>query len=82
MQRRLAVLAALDPHERAERELFPAANLLLGMLNGIAVPPFLKTPEDPRALARQVGALFLDGFLGPASRVGDLVAVTGDVHDA
>jgi AcrR family transcriptional regulator len=82
MQRWLAVLAELDPHGRSERELFPAANLLLGMLNGIAVRPFLKTPEDPRSLARQVGALFLDGFLESSRDGAQPLAVTGDVHDA
>jgi AcrR family transcriptional regulator len=84
MQRWLAVLAELDPHGRSQPELFPAANLLLGMLNGIAVSPFLKTPEDPRALAGQVGALFLDGFLESSRDGGEhvTVAVTGDVHDA
>jgi AcrR family transcriptional regulator len=82
MHRWLAVLAELDPHGRTERALFPAANLLLGMLNGIAAPPFLETPEDPGRLARQVGSLFLDGFLEPSSHGDELVAVAGDVHDA
>ena len=74
MERWLGVLGALDPHERTERERFSAANLLLGMLNGIAVRPFLKTPEDARRLAVEVGALFLNGFLERS--------VTGDRHDA
>jgi AcrR family transcriptional regulator len=82
MQRWLAVLAGLDPHGRSERELFPTVNLLLGMLNGIAARPFLETPDDPRRLARQVGALFLDGFLEPSSHGGELVPVSGDLRDA
>jgi hypothetical protein len=57
------VLRQLDPHERPEAELFSATNLLLGMLNGIATRPFLRSPEDTRALAAEVGALFLHGFL-------------------
>jgi len=73
MERWLGVLGALDPHERTEREQFSAANLLLGMLNGIAVRPFLKTPEDTRRLAVEVGALFLNGFLERSA--------TGDRHD-
>jgi AcrR family transcriptional regulator len=63
IDRWMAVLRDLDPHRRGEREIFSAANVLLGMLNGIAVRPFLKTAEDAAALAGQVGALFLHGFL-------------------
>jgi len=63
LRRGLAVLRQLDPHERSEVELFSATNLLLGMLNGIATRPFLRSAEDTRALAAQVGALFLYGFL-------------------
>jgi hypothetical protein len=33
------------------------------MLNGIATRPFIRSVEDARALAAQVGALFLYGFL-------------------
>jgi hypothetical protein len=58
------VLAALDPQRRSEAELHSATNLLLGMLNGIARRPFLRSPEDTRALAAEVGALFQYGFLG------------------
>jgi AcrR family transcriptional regulator len=82
MERWLAVLAELDPQARSERELFSAVNLLLGMLNGIAARPFLRTAEDPGRLAGQVGALFLDGFLEPSSHGGELVPVTGDLRDA
>jgi AcrR family transcriptional regulator len=63
IDRWVAVLRDLDPHGRGEHELFSAATVLLGMLNGIAVRPFLKTAEDAGALAGQVGALFLHGFL-------------------
>jgi AcrR family transcriptional regulator len=67
----LDVLRELDPHGRSDRELFAAVNLLLGMLNGIAVPPFFKTADDAAALFGQVAALFLHGFLhlgGPHDR--------------
>jgi AcrR family transcriptional regulator len=63
LQRGLAVLHDLDPHRRSATELFSATNLLLGMLNGIATRPFLRSADDARALAAQVGALFLYGFL-------------------
>jgi AcrR family transcriptional regulator len=63
LQRGLAVLRELDPHRRSDGELLSATNLLLGMLNGIATRPFLRTDEDARALAGEVGALFLYGFL-------------------
>jgi hypothetical protein len=82
MERWLGVLRELDPHERSDRELFSAANLLLGMLNGIAARPFLKAPDDPRGLAGQVGALFLHGFLDSSTDGREPVAVTGDAHDA
>jgi AcrR family transcriptional regulator len=82
MERWLGVLRELDPHERSGRALFSALNLLLGMLNGIAARPFLKTPDDPRELAGQVGALFLHGFLDSSADGLEAVAVTGDTHDA
>jgi AcrR family transcriptional regulator len=82
MERWLGVLRELDPRERSERALFSAANLLLGMLNGIAARPFLKAPEEPRRLAGQVGALFLHGFLDSPIDGGEPVAVTGEAHDA
>jgi len=62
LQRGLTLLRELDPHARSEAELFSATNLLLGMLNGIATRPFLRS-ADARALAAEVGALFLYGFL-------------------
>jgi AcrR family transcriptional regulator len=81
MERWLGVLRALDPHARPDRELFAAVNLLLGMLNGIAVPPFLRTPDDARRLAGDIGALFLHGFLERAPD-GAEPAVAGGAHEA
>jgi len=63
LARGLAVLRQLDPHGRSEDELVSATNLLLGMLNGIATRPFLRSGADAQALAAEVGALFLYGFL-------------------
>jgi AcrR family transcriptional regulator len=63
LQRGLAVLREVDPHRRSDAELLSATNLLLGMLNGIATRPFLRSAEDARALAAEVSALFLYGFL-------------------
>lgn len=67
LHRGLAVLKELDPHRRSQDELLSATNLLLGMLNGIATRPFLRSAEDARALAAEVGALFLYGFLEHAA---------------
>jgi len=67
LHRGLAVLKELDPHRRPHDELLSATNLLLGMLNGIATRPFLRSPEDARALAAEVGTLFLYGFLERAT---------------
>ncbi len=67
LHRGLGVLRELDPHGRSGDELLSATNLLLGMLNGIATRPFLRSAEDARALAAQVGALFLYGFLERAA---------------
>jgi AcrR family transcriptional regulator len=63
LERGLAVLAGLDPHGRTRDELFSATNLLLGMLNGIATRPFLRSPDSVGTLAAEVAALFLYGFL-------------------
>lgn len=82
MERWLGVLRELDPHGRSDHELFSATNLLLGMLNGIAVRAFLKTPADARLLAGEVGALFLYGFLERAPEPGELAGTTGGSHDA
>ena len=65
LQRGLAILRELDPNGRSGDELLSATNLLLGMLNGIATRPFLRSREDARTLAARVGALFLYGFLEP-----------------
>jgi AcrR family transcriptional regulator len=80
LARGLAVLEALDPRRRSRDELLSATNLLLGMLNGIATRPFLRSAEDARALAAEVGALFLHGFLGaPTGERAVLTAgVSGD----
>jgi AcrR family transcriptional regulator len=75
LARGLAVLRELDPRGRPDAALRSATNLLLGMLNGIATRPFLRSPADARALADEVGALFLHGFLAAgAHRDGAAVA--------
>ena len=81
MERWLAVLRDLDPHARSHRALFSAANVLLGMLNGIAVPAFLKGADEVRHLAAEVGALFLYGFLERAMHGDDPAAVAGERHE-
>jgi len=65
LKRGLATLGDLDPRGRSRDELLSATNLLLGMLNGIATRPFLRSSDDARALAGEVGSLFLYGFLEP-----------------
>ena len=82
IERWLGVLGELDPHRRSPRALFSAANLLLGMLNGVAARPFLRTPDDPRRLAGEVGALFLHGFLGRCPAEREPVVPIGVSHDA
>lgn len=67
LQRGLAILRELDPHGRSGDELLSATNLLLGMLNGIATRPFVRSGEDVRSLAAEVSALFLYGFLERSS---------------
>jgi AcrR family transcriptional regulator len=66
LRRAVAILRGLDPHGRTPDELYSATNLLLGMLNGIATRPFLRADADARALAAEVTALFLYGFLAAA----------------
>jgi AcrR family transcriptional regulator len=61
--RGLGILRELDPHHRSGDELLSATNLLLGMLNGIATRPFIRSGDDARTLAADVSALFLYGFL-------------------
>ncbi len=82
MDRWLAVLAELDPHARPGRALFSATNVVLGMLNGIATPAFLRTADDPRVLAGEIGRLFLYGFLERAGDDGEPAAALGGTHDA
>lgn len=81
LQRGLAILREVDPHARSGDELLSATNLLLGMLNGIARRPFLRSGEDARTLAGEVGALFLYGFLERSSVGGHLPAAIGGKHD-
>jgi AcrR family transcriptional regulator len=63
LRRGIAILAELDPHRRTHEELLSATILLLGMLNGVATRPFLRTPDGAATLANEIGALFLHGFL-------------------
>ena len=83
--RGLEVLRELDPCGRSTEALLSATNLLLGMLNGIATRPFLRADGDADALAHEVGALFLHGFLPPSpglAGVGaEMTGVTGDGRD-
>lgn len=80
--RGIAVLRELDPHARSGDELLSATVLLLGMLNGVATRPFLRSREDARTLAGEVGALFLYGFLERSSERGAGAAILGGTHDA
>lgn len=67
LERGLIILRDLEVHGRSGDELLSATNLLLGMLNGIATRPFVRSSEDAHALAGDVARLFLYGFLaGPA----------------
>jgi len=81
--RGLAVLRELDPHGRSGDELISATNLLLGMLNGIATRPFVRSRDDARRLAGEVGALFLHGFLERSAERSEVPdGVLGGEHDA
>jgi AcrR family transcriptional regulator len=82
MARGLQILATLDPHGRSGDQLYSATNLLLGMLNGIATGPFLRTRDDARVLAAHVGGLFLHGFLERSTPDGGEAALVGGTHDA
>ncbi|MBI3454769.1 MAG: TetR/AcrR family transcriptional regulator [Candidatus Rokubacteria bacterium] len=83
LQRGLAILRDLDPHGRSGDELLSATNLLLGMLNGIATRPFVRSGDDARALAAEVAALFLYGFLERSGDGGGVPAgALGGEHDA
>jgi AcrR family transcriptional regulator len=81
VRRALAVLSEVDPRGRSGDELLSATNLLLGMLNGIARRPFLRSGEDVRALAAEATALFLHGFLERAERRHVAVTTGGGDHD-
>jgi AcrR family transcriptional regulator len=80
--RSLGVLSELDPHRRSGDELYSATNLLLGMLNGIAAGPFVRSPKDARRLAGQVGGLFLYGFLDRSTEPDGAALALGGTHDA
>ncbi len=82
LQRGLAILREIDPHERSGDELLSATILLLGMLNGIATRPFLRSREDARTLAGEVGALFLYGFLERSADRSAGAAILGGTHDS
>lgn len=82
LQRGLAVLRELDPHARSSDELLSATILLLGMLNGIATRPFLRSREDARTLAGEVGALFLYGFLERSADRSAGAPLLGGTHDS
>lgn len=56
-------LRALDAQGRSDDELLEAAELLFGMLNGIATRPFGASPATSPSLAELVNNLFLHGFL-------------------
>lgn len=77
----LGILRELDAHGRPGDELLSATNLLLGMLNSIGRPPFIRRSDDARVLADQVGALFLYGFLEGSAAGGVPVAALGAQHD-
>ena len=51
------------------------------MLNGIGRPPFIRTSDDARALADQVGSLFLYGFLEGSAPDGVPATALGGQHD-
>jgi AcrR family transcriptional regulator len=82
IERGLRVLADLDPTRRPGDELYSAINLLLGMLNGIAAGPFVRSAADARVLAGQVGHLFLHGFLERAPEPDGAAVPIGGTHDA
>ncbi|MBI1851903.1 MAG: TetR family transcriptional regulator [Planctomycetes bacterium] len=63
LSRGLGILREIDPLGGTEDELSSATNLLLGMLNGIATRPFLRSDDETRSLSRTVARLFLNGFL-------------------
>lgn len=82
IERGLRVLAELDPHGRDLHELYSATNLLLGMLNGIAAGPFVRSLDDAQMLAGQIGALFLYGFLERTADPDGMAVAMAGTHDA
>jgi AcrR family transcriptional regulator len=82
LRRGIVILRELDPHARSADELLSATILLLGMLNGIATRPFLRSREDAHTLAGEVGALFLYGFLERSADRSAGAAILGGTHDA
>ena len=78
----LRILRELDPHGRSGDELLSATNLLLGMLNGIATRPFVRSGDDARVVAAEVAALFLYGFLERSADRAGATALPGGEHDA
>jgi AcrR family transcriptional regulator len=64
LHRGLLVLSELDCYRRSREELLSATILLLGMLNGLATRPFMRSDRNVHALAAEVASLFLHGFLG------------------
>jgi AcrR family transcriptional regulator len=79
VHRGLGILREVDPHGRAGDELLSATNLLLGMLNGIATRPFVRSSDDTRTLAASVGALFLYGFLERSSDASSVPTISGEL---
>lgn len=82
LQRGLAVLRPLDPHGRSGDELASATILLLGMLNGVATRPFVRSTGDAGTVAARIGALFLYGFLEPSAEPSGAFTGIGGHHDA
>ena len=83
LRRGFVILRDLDRHGRSGDELLSATNLLLGMLNGIATRPFVRSGDDARGLAAEAAALFLYGFLErSADRAGAPSGLPGGEDDA
>lgn len=83
LRRGLGILRELDPHGRSGDELLSAITLLLGMLNGIATRPFVRSGDGARVVAAEVAALFLYGFLErSAAAAGVPSGFPGGEHDA
>jgi AcrR family transcriptional regulator len=82
LQRGIAILRELDRRGRSGDELLSDTNLLLGMLNGIATRPFLRTADDVRHLAAGVASLFLHGFLDTGAGDGAEPAAVPDTAPA